>query len=153
MGSACQRKGREGKEQYRESPYTGFSHPSAVNAGLSEVSSSTTVSLPDLHIFSNISPSVKNIKVQKNKFHNQLPRSSSTSSIRNTVSSSALIVSDSLPTSPKLASTPKSINLKMKPKCEKPVIEHEYYKPELAEWTLQHVVSDDILKAVGILHV
>ena len=121
---------------------------------MSEVSSSTTVLSLDLHIyiFSNIPPSVKNIKVQKNKSCSQSSRSSSASSIRNTVSSSVLIVSDSLPTSPKLDSTPKSINLKTKPKCEKPVVEHEYYKPELAEWTLQHVVTDDMPKVVGILH-
>ena len=36
---------------------------------------------PVLHIFSNISPSIKNIKVQKNKSHSQSSRSSSTSSI------------------------------------------------------------------------
>ena len=85
------------------------------------------VSSLDLHVFSNISPStVKNIKVQKNKSCSQSPMSSSTSSIRNTVSSSVPIVSDSLPTSPKLDGTPESINLKTKPKCEKPVIKHEY---------------------------
>ena len=93
------------------------------------------VSLPDLNIFSNISSSVKNIKVQKNKFHSQSSRSSSASSIRNTVSSSVPIISE-LPTSPELDSDPESINLKMKPACEKPVIKHEYFKPDSAEWAL-----------------
>src|SRR5580698_1533695 len=96
----------------------GFSHPSAVNAGLSEVPSSTTVSSPDLPISSNISPFVKNIKVQKNKSCSQSSRPSSASSIKNTVSSSVPIISE-VPTSPELDSDPESIKLKTKPTCEK----------------------------------
>ena len=80
-----------------------------------------------------------------------MSRSSSASSIRNTVSPNVPIISDPLPTSPKLDNPPESINLKTKPKCENPVSEHEYYKPESAEWTLQRVVTDDMPKAVGIL--
>lgn len=54
-----------------------------------EVCSSTMVSLPNFSIFSNISPStVEKIKIQKNRSCSQSFRSSSASSIRNTVSSS-----------------------------------------------------------------
>ena len=103
------------------------------------------VSSPNLSVFSNISPSiVENIKIQKNIPHSQSSKSSSASSIRNTVSSSVPIISE-LPTSPK------STNLKDETKCEKPAIEHEYFKPNTAEWTLQQVVVDDMPKVVGIL--